>query len=105
VRWGETHFRGTFATATPLARYATFVRDADRRRHTPGYSGSPDDDLGRLLRHEADRLRVSAPIEWDAATARLDAAVVDSHPADPLTPPSEGDPGTISRVTIQSPGT
>ena len=70
-------FEQAFATATPLTRYAAFVCDADRRRRIPGHSASLDDDLGRLLRHEADRLRASAPTEWDAACAFLDAAVVD----------------------------
>ncbi len=70
-------FERAFATATPLTRYAAFVREADRRRRTAGHSMSFDDDLGRLVRHEADRLRASAPTEWDAASAFLDAAVVD----------------------------
>lgn len=70
-------FEQAFAAATPLVRYATFVRDADRRRRTAGHSASFDDDLGRLVRHEADRLRASAPTEWDAADAFLEAAVLD----------------------------
>jgi hypothetical protein len=70
-------FEQTFAAVTPLVRYAMFVRDTDRRRRIPGHSTSFDDDLGRLVRHEADRLRASAPTEWDAAGAFLDAAVLD----------------------------
>jgi hypothetical protein len=70
-------FEQAFAAATPLVRYAAFVRDADRRSRTAGHSRSDPDDLGRLVRHEADRLRASAPTEWDAAGAFLDAAVLD----------------------------
>jgi len=70
-------FEQAFAAATPLGRYAMFVRDTDRRRRTPGHSTSFDDDLGRLVRHEAYRLRASVPTEWDAAGAFLDAAVSD----------------------------
>jgi len=70
-------FEQAFAAETPLARYAAFVRDADRRRRATGNSASFDDDLGRLVRHEADRLRTSAPTEWDAAAAFLGAAALD----------------------------
>ena len=70
-------FEQAFAAETPLARYAAFVRDADRRRRAARNSARFDDDLGRLVRHEADRLRASAPTDWDAASAFLDAAVVD----------------------------
>jgi hypothetical protein len=70
-------FEQAFATATPLVRYAAFLQDADRRRRTAGHPASFDDDLGRLVRHEADRLRASAPTEWDAADVFLDAAVLD----------------------------
>jgi hypothetical protein len=70
-------FEQAFAAATPLARYTAFVRDADRRHRVAEYSASFDDDLGRLARHEADRLRASAPTEWDAAGAFLDAALLD----------------------------
>ena len=40
-------------------------------------STSFDDPLGRLVRHEATRLRAAAPSAWDAAGALLDAAVLD----------------------------
>jgi hypothetical protein len=53
------------------------VRDAERRHRTAGHGGPFDDDLGRLLRREVDRLRESAQIEWDAADELLDAAVLD----------------------------
>ena len=68
----KTGFEQAFGAATPLTRYAAFLCDADRRRRIPGHSASFDDDLGRLLRHEADRLRASAPTEWAAACAVLD---------------------------------
>lgn len=69
-------FEQAFAATTPLVRYAAFLHDTDRRRRTVGRSMSFDDDLGRLVRHEADRLQASAPREWDAAGAFLDAAVL-----------------------------
>ena len=69
-------FERSFAAADPLTRYAAFVRDSDRRRH-----GRRDrrrrTTLGRLVRHEATRLRTTAPNAWDAAGALLDAAVLD----------------------------
>jgi len=70
-------FEQAFAAATPLARYTAFVRDADRRHRAAEHSASFDDDLGRLVRHEVDRLRASAPTEWDAAGTFLDAAILD----------------------------
>ncbi len=73
----KTGFEQAFSAATPITRYAAFLCDAERRRRIPGHAASFDDDLGRLLRHEALRMRASAPTEWDAACAFLDAAVVD----------------------------
>jgi hypothetical protein len=70
-------FEQAFAAETPLARYAAFVRDADRRRRAAGNSASLDDDLSRLVRHEADRLRATAPTEWEVAGSFLDAAALD----------------------------
>jgi hypothetical protein len=70
-------FERTFAAAEPLARYAAFVRDTDGRRRGGQRSTSFDDPLGRLVRHEATRIRASAPSAWDAAGALLDAAVLD----------------------------
>ena len=73
----KSDFERTFAAAEPLTRYAAFVRDTDGRRHRGQRSTSLDDPLGRLVRHEATRIRASAPGAWDAAGALLDAAVVD----------------------------
>ena len=70
-------FERSFAAAEPLTRYAAFVRDTDQRRHGQQRSTSFDDPLGRLVRHEATRLRTAAPSAWDAAGALLDAAVLD----------------------------
>ena len=70
-------FEQAFTAATPLARYTAFVRDADRRRRAAEHAASFDDDLGRLVRHEADKLRASAPTAWDAAGVFLDAALLD----------------------------
>ena len=84
-------FEQAFAAATPLARYTAFVRDADRRRRAAGHSASFDDDLGRLVRHEADRLKASAPTEWDAAGAFLDAALLDMTFGRGACPPEHAD--------------
>ena len=70
-------FERTFGAAEPLTRYAAFVRDADQRRRAQRRSTSFDDALGRLVRHEATRMRASAPGAWVAAGALLDAAVLD----------------------------
>ena len=70
-------FEQTFAAAEPPTRYAAFVRDTDGRRHRGPQSTSFDDPLGRLVRHEATRIRASAPSTWDAAGALLDAAALD----------------------------
>ena len=70
-------FERSFAAADPLTRYAAFVRDADRRRLGRRTPTSVDDPLGRLVRHEATRLRTAAPGAWDAAGALLDAAALD----------------------------
>ena len=70
-------FEGSFAAAEPLTRYAAFVRDSDQRRLGQQRSTSFDDPLGRLVRHEATRLRAAAPSAWDAAGALLDTAVLD----------------------------
>jgi len=64
-------FEGLFADASPLARYAAFVRDTDQRRRDAHGSAAIDDDVGRLLRHEATRLRGTFREEWDAAGALL----------------------------------
>lgn len=67
-------FEALFGDASPMTRYAAFVRDSDQRRRRTRTSAAVDDDLGRLIRHEAIRLRASAAEQWDAAEALLDAA-------------------------------
>ena len=69
----EAHLGGV----SPMTRYAAFVRDTDRRRREAHGSAGVDDDLERLVRHEATRLRDGAPEEWDAAGALLAAANLD----------------------------
>jgi hypothetical protein len=69
-------FETSFAGATPLTRYAVFVRDTERRRHARG-PGAAEDDLGRLLRLEATRLRGTVPAQWEAARALLHSVVAD----------------------------
>lgn len=71
----EPGFEALLADAAPLTRYAAFVRDTDHRRRHVRLSAGSDDDLGRLIRHEAMRLPVSAPEQWDAAGALLDSGL------------------------------
>jgi len=70
-------FERSFAAAEPLTRYAAFVRDSDQRQQGHQGSTTPDDPIGRLVRHEATRLRAAVPSAWDAAGLLLDAAVLD----------------------------
>ncbi len=67
-------FEAAFADATPLTRYAAFIRDWDER-HSARTATSGDDDLRRLLRHESVRLRASASAEWASAGAIMAATV------------------------------
>jgi hypothetical protein len=66
-------FETAFAEADPLTRYAAFIRDGLDRRRVRGAAGT-DDELSRLLRHEALRLRTTALQQWDASSAVLAAA-------------------------------
>jgi hypothetical protein len=72
----EPGFEALFADAAPLTRYAAFVRDTDQRRRPARTSTWGDDDLGRLIRHEATRLRATAPEQWEAAGALLNAGIL-----------------------------
>ncbi|HEX5015267.1 MAG TPA: hypothetical protein VFV72_14035 [Candidatus Limnocylindrales bacterium] len=70
-------FEAALAAASPLTRYAAFIRDASARR--PGVAraasaGWPDEPLDRLLRAETARLATEAPREWRSAAALLVAA-------------------------------
>jgi len=63
-------FEARLAGATPIDRFAAFVRDAVTRR-AHGRRGEPaDDPLGRLVAAEAARREATAPDAW-AAGARL----------------------------------
>jgi hypothetical protein len=73
----EPGFEAVFGDAAPMTRYAAFVRDTDQRRRPARTSAGGDDDLGRLIRHEATRLRATAPEEWDAGGALLDAGILE----------------------------
>jgi hypothetical protein len=70
-------FERTFAESEASIRYATFVRDSSSRPSAPRPSTSVDDPFGQLVRHEAARLRRSAPGAWEAAGVLLEAAAVD----------------------------
>jgi len=69
-------FEAFFAASKPETRYAAFIRDIDQRRKVR-HSAPVDDELGRLIRHEATQLRATSPRRWDAAGALLEAAVLD----------------------------
>lgn len=60
-------FEATLAEASPLARYAAFVRDRTERRRPDGRKGWTEDAVGRLLRVEGARLVATAPDDWAAA--------------------------------------
>ena len=73
----EPGFEARLGDACPSTRYAAFVRDTEQRRRDAHGSAAIDDDLGRLLRHEATRLQATAPEQWDDAGTLLDAASLD----------------------------
>jgi hypothetical protein len=66
-------FETAIAEASPTARYAAFIGDAEARRRAGRLSGA-DSDLGRLIRHEAVRLRAETPEDWAAGAALLVAS-------------------------------
>ncbi len=66
-------FEAAMGQASPTARYAAFIRDAEARRRAGGPSAG-DSDIAGLIRHEATRLRAEAADDW-AAGARLLAMV------------------------------
>ena len=65
-------FEAELAAVPPLAGYAAFIRDADGRRRR-GSVEWPDGTFGRLVGAEAARLRTTAPREWSAGGALLEA--------------------------------
>ena len=67
-------FEAGLAAATPLTRYAAFVRDTARRRRGHPFLEWTDDALARLVTTESARLRSTAPFDWAAAASLLDAA-------------------------------
>ena len=71
-------FEAALGVASPLTRYAAFVRDATARqptrKRTAAVARWPDDSLDRLLRAESARLSSTASAEWRAAGALLVAA-------------------------------
>lgn len=66
-------FEAAIGDASPIARYAAFVRDcAERRRAVP--STGAEDRLTSLIRHEAIRLRRDQASDWAAASRLLEQA-------------------------------
>jgi len=66
-------FEAVLAAASPLTRYAAFVRDAARREPTSAEARTGD-DVVRLLHTESARLRRTSAADWEAAGALLVAA-------------------------------
>ena len=66
-------FETAIADASPTARYAAFVGDAEARRRA-GRLSDADGDLGRLIRHEAERLRSDLPDDWAVGAGLLSAS-------------------------------
>jgi hypothetical protein len=69
-----TGFEADLGAATPLTRYAAFVRDADHRRRGHLLPGRTDDAFEHLVASETVRLQSAAPREWAAAVRLLEAA-------------------------------
>lgn len=67
-------FETTIAGADPTVRYAAFIRDAEDRQRSLRASGT-DSELGRLIGHEAARLRADAPDDWAAGALLLTASI------------------------------
>jgi hypothetical protein len=70
-------FEAAFSEASPMTRYAAFIRDAARRRRGSRCAALTDDEVARIVRREATRLRAPAMPEWDAAATLLAGAIVD----------------------------
>ena len=70
-------FEARCSEASPLTRYAAFVRDTDRRHRRAQGSIPVDDELCQLVRQEAARLQRTAPTDWAAAGDFLEAAKLD----------------------------
>ena len=68
-------FEAELGDASPLVRYAAFIREAARRRRRlpPAEWRGRDDALGRLIAEESARLRSGAPAEWASAARLLEA--------------------------------
>jgi hypothetical protein len=70
-------FEARCSEASPLSRYAAFVRDTQRRHRRAQVSTPVDDELCQLVRQEAARLQRTAPTDWEAAGDLLEAAKLD----------------------------
>lgn len=60
-------FEARLAAASPLTRYAAFLRDRMDRCWQPRREARGEDDLEPVLRREARRLRAAEPEAWAAA--------------------------------------
>ena len=65
-------FEAGLGAASPLTRYAAFVRDAVARRDARRRA-APDGELDQLLRIEGRRLQAGSPADWAAAGRLLEA--------------------------------
>lgn len=69
-------FEAGLGAASPLTRYAAFVRDAVARRDArrdARRQAAPDGELDQLLRIEGRRLQAGSPADWAAAGRLLEA--------------------------------
>ena len=76
-------FEAQLATATPLTRYAAFIRDRQSRRWRPDPAARGEDDLLPLLRRETARLQAVAPEDWAASAGLLEQLASDERPGRP----------------------
>jgi hypothetical protein len=71
-------FEATLAAASPVTRYAAFVRDSLRRLPADAATDA-DRSLTLLIRHEASRLRSDAAADWQGGERLLDATKGDER--------------------------
>ena len=64
-------FEKRLAAATPLARYAAFIAEADRRARTLAISTLDAGPFAATVRSEAARLRRDHPDAWEEGLALL----------------------------------
>lgn len=79
-------FEEQLAEASPLARYAAFIRDADIRERSIPIATRDIRPFARTVLGEADRLRGHHPDEWSEGAALLDDVGRTLHMGSPTLP-------------------